>query len=235
MLPTPERVYWRHLGVRMFRFNNASLTIFLASVVGTSMGCGGGYNSSSQGSNPDSNQNGFDLTVYAHSVPSIPVNGTVDVQASGYYGPNHDYRALTDTATWSTSNTSVATVDKGRVSGIGVRFSRNHCCIRRQEWLDNRRRRAHADHEHRPTCHELQLVCSPAAAVCRASHLFGPHNVGPHALVNLEFKRKGSPGVPDDPYGLYPGLATLLTTGTATVAATEPSGETGSLDVTVVP
>jgi len=39
----------------------------------------------------------------------------------------------------------------------------------------------------------------------------------------------------DDPYGFSPGLTTLLTAGDTVVTATEHSGETGSLALTVVP
>ncbi len=222
------------LGVRMYRFNNASLTIFLASVV-ASMGCGGGYNSSSQGSNQNSNQNGFDLTVYAHSVPSIPVNGTVDVQADGYFGPNHDYRALTDTATWSTSNTSVATVDKGRVSGIGV----GSAVITAASGGKNGSITVVVGLT--PT----MSIVPPATGFSLSAHpqpqFVAQATYSDRTTLDLTLWSTWSSSAkavlvfPDDPYGLYPGLATLLTTGTATVAATEPSGETGSLDVTVVP
>ena len=98
------------------RFNTIS-RIFLASIV-TTTACGG-YNSSAP--NPGSSQgNLHDFSVYTRTSPSIPLNGTVELQADGYYGAQQTYQDLTTSATWSTSNAAVATVNKGHVIGGGV-------------------------------------------------------------------------------------------------------------------
>jgi hypothetical protein len=47
-------------------------------------------------------------------VPSIPVGGTVQVGANGAYqesGNNSSYKNVTSSATWSSSNTAIATVN----------------------------------------------------------------------------------------------------------------------------
>jgi trimeric autotransporter adhesin len=57
------------------------------------------------------------------AVPSIPVGGTVQVGANGAYqesGNNSSYKNVTSSATWSSSNTAIATVNKGLVTGTGI-------------------------------------------------------------------------------------------------------------------
>ena len=214
----------------MIKFSNTSLAIALASAV-ASAACGGGYNNS----NPGANQNSFDISVYAHSYPSIPVNGTVEVLADGYYGPNHDYRALTSTATWATSNNAVATVDKGQVTGIGVGSSLITATA------DGKSGSITVVVGLTPTIAVVppgtgfSLSAHPQQQFSAQAAYAGGTTLDLTWWVTWSSSAKAVLVFPDDPYGLNPGLATLLTAGTATVAATEPGGETGSLDVTVVP
>src|SRR6266478_2213814 len=64
-----------------------------------------------------------DVTLQPATAPSIAVARTLAVRADGGYqvSPNEiDYKTVTSSATWNTSNTAVATVDKGQVTGTGI-------------------------------------------------------------------------------------------------------------------
>ena len=63
------------------------------------------------------------LTLQPAAVPSIPVAGTVQVGVNGAYqgsATKVSYKDVTSSATWSSSNPAVATVDKGLVTGTGT-------------------------------------------------------------------------------------------------------------------
>jgi trimeric autotransporter adhesin len=63
------------------------------------------------------------VTLQPAAAPSIAVTGTVQVGANGAYqqsGSKVSYQNVTSSATWSSSNPAVATVDKGLVTGTGI-------------------------------------------------------------------------------------------------------------------
>ena len=63
------------------------------------------------------------MTVQPAAVPSIPVAGTVQIGANGAYQQSAtqvSYKDVTSSATWSSSNQAVATVQKGLVTGTGI-------------------------------------------------------------------------------------------------------------------
>jgi len=76
-------------------------------------GCGGAHPTPSQAGPSD-------IFVTADSMPSIPVDGTVTFVATGTYLASPTQRDLTNSATWSTSDSAVATVNKGLVTGTGI-------------------------------------------------------------------------------------------------------------------
>ena len=63
------------------------------------------------------------VTLQAAAAPSIAVAGTVQVGANAAYqesATNTVYKDVTSSATWSSSDTAVATVSKGVVTGTGI-------------------------------------------------------------------------------------------------------------------
>ncbi len=63
------------------------------------------------------------LALQPAAAPSIAVAGTVQVGANGAYQESATkvlYKDVTSSATWSTSNAAVATVNKGLVTGTGI-------------------------------------------------------------------------------------------------------------------
>ncbi len=63
------------------------------------------------------------ITLEPGAVPSIAVDGTVRVAANGAYQDSAgktSYKDVTGSATWSSSDTSVATVENGLVTGTGM-------------------------------------------------------------------------------------------------------------------
>jgi hypothetical protein len=177
--------------------------------------------------------NGF--SVYARSSPSIPLHGTVELQADGYYVGQQTSQDLKTSATWSTSNAAVATVNQGHVIGGGVgsatitaTFGGKTDSITVVVGLT-------------PT---IEIVPSPTSISlsvhqqqfqAKASYSDGTVlDLTPFATWNSSKETVLAFSV-NDPYGFNPGLATLLAIGNTIVTATEPSGETASLAVSVAP
>jgi trimeric autotransporter adhesin len=79
-------------------------------------GCGGAYSTPSQARLSE-------IFVTSGSLAAIPVAGTVQFVATGTYlaSPTESsFKDLTNSATWSTSDPAVATVNKGLVTGTGI-------------------------------------------------------------------------------------------------------------------
>lgn len=216
---------------RFVRFNNASLIVLLSLVV-VLAACGGGYAAPNSGSGLGELNN---ISVHAHTSPSIPVNGTVEVLADGYYGSKQTYRDLQTSATWSTSDASVATVDKGHVIGGGVGSAT-----------------ITATFGGKTGSTKVAVGLTPTVTIVPPTTTFNLSNHDQQFLAQASYSdgtmldltfyvtwRSSTETVlafsVNDPYGFTPGLATFLTTGNTTVTATESAGETGSLALTVVP
>ena len=219
----------------MFKFKRIRLT-FLLALFATTTACGGGYSNKYPGpGNPGGNPgvlNGF--VVYAHSSPSIPVAGNVDVQADGYFGVNQSYQDLTKSATWSTSDAAVATVNEGNVTGVGVGSAK-----------------ITGGYGGKTDSVTVVVGLAPTMTVTPDSSerfLLSQHQR--QFFVNATYAdgtqldltafviwTSSQPGVVrfDDPYGFNPGLATLVSAGTTSITATHRPGEEGSLTVTVDP
>ena len=214
------------------RFNVCSM-IFLASIL-TTTACGGGYNSSSP--SPGSSQGNLNaISVYARSSPSIPVNGTVEVQADGYYGPQQTNQDLKTSATWSTSNAAVATVDKGHVVGGGVGSATITATVGGKTGSIVVVVGLTPTVAIVPSAASISLSVHQQQFLAQASYSNGTVLDLTVFVTWKSSKETVLAFSVNDPYGLDPGLATLLATGDTIVTATEPSGETGSLAVSVVP
>jgi hypothetical protein len=215
---------------RFVKVNSLGLMIFLALFL-TTTACGGYSSSPSSGSS----QGSLNILVYARSSPSIPVNGTVELQADGYYGAQQTYQDLKTSATWSTSNATVATVDKGHVIGAGVgsatitaTFGGKTGSVLVVIGLT-------------PTIAILPSVTTLNLSL-QVQQFLAHANYSDGTMLDLTAFVSWSSSnetvlafLLHDPYNLNPGLTTLRTTGDTTVTATEASGETGSLAVTIVP
>lgn len=212
---------------------NASVMILLASILATTA-CGGGYSSSAP--SPSSSQGNLnDISVQAASSPSIPVNGTVEVQAYGYYGAQQTSQDLRTSATWSTSNAAVATVDKGHVIGGGVgsatitaTFGGKTGSITVVVGLTPTLAIV-------PSIATLSLTRQQQQFLAQASYSNGTMLDLTVFVTWKSSKETVLAFSVNDPYGLFPGLATLVSVGDTIITATEPTGETGSLALTVNP
>ena len=199
-------------------------------------GCGAKSNSKPSTTYPFLSE----VTLLPSSAPSITVTGTVQVAANGGYQVSSnevDYNTVTSSATWSTSNAAVATVDKGLVTGTGIGSATISAS------LDGKTGKT--------------LVVVGQTATLDISADTGGFSLSAHP--DQQFKASASysdgsvldltayatwkssaPGVLkfyDDPYDYVHniGEAALLATGTTTITATLETAEVGSWDVTVVP
>jgi hypothetical protein len=219
----------------MFKFNKASLAAVLGAFAAT-IACGGGYSNSYHGTgNPGGNPGVLNtIDVYAHSAPSIPVAGIVDMQANGYYGVNQSYQDLTKSATWSSSDDAVATVSGGIVTGVGVGSAKITGAYGGKMdsvtvvvgLVPTITVTPDSDTTFQLSQHQRQFFVNATYTDGTQLDLteFVIWTSSPVGVVEF-----------DDPYGFSPGLATLISAGTTTVTATLRAGEEGSLTVTVDP
>jgi trimeric autotransporter adhesin len=224
-----------------FRFSKASPLFVLALGVITSS-CGGGTSSTSSSSSTTAQ--GAQLTqisVFPASAPSIFLPGTVKMTAQGTYGnpasPNAISKDVTNSAKWSSSNEELATVVAGVVVGT------NNGAVTITATFEGL------------TASSLVVVglepdisitpFDPGAfSLSQPSRQFvATAKYGDGTVLDLTDWVKWSaspPGIAkfDDPYGLQPGLATFISTGTATITATFSGADEefeGVLTVTVEP
>ena len=214
------------------RCGSASLMIVLALVLITSA-CGGGY--SSPGGSHAKPLTGISL--YAAAAPSIPSGGTVKLIAYGTYGDPagaDPYKDVSGTATWSSSDEAVATVTRGQVTGAGV----GSVAITAK--LEGYSATTNVIVGLTPT-----IVITPdGTGTFNLSHpqrqFYAIATYSDNTVLSLTDYVTWSaspPGVMkfDDYYGLFPGLATFTSTGTATITATLREGEEATLTVNVEP
>jgi hypothetical protein len=220
--------------------NCTSIFLALLAPILTAVGCGGGAYPGVHHGPPPEGATLNTISVYAYSTPSVAVGGTVYVLAGGYYdvpiGQNA-YQDLTNSATWTTSNAGVATVAKGVVTGtgmgsatitatVGTKRGSITVVIGLTPTIDitpagtgmfslssNRTQQFHA-------------TATYSDGTVLDLTVFASWSESPEGIVAFNF---------NDPYGLEPGLATFLATGTTTVTASLNTGEEGTMIVTVVP
>ncbi len=210
-----------------FRLSNASLMIVLALGITTSA-CGGGYSNPSGGGQSKPLRS---VSVYAQSAPSIPVGGKVKLIANGEYGSPGaaNTNDVTNTATWTSSDEGVAIVTMGQVTGIGV----GSVAITAKLGIYS-------------AATTVVVGLTPNIAVTSDGtgtfslsqpqrQFFANATYADSSVLDLTdfVKWSANPtGVMkfDDPYGLQPGLATFISTGTATITATLRAGGRRDLD-----
>jgi Bacterial Ig-like domain (group 2) len=100
-----------------------SLLILLLTLTMTA--CGGAYSATNAGggggTGGGSGTSVASVTVNPLGTPSIAVSASLQLQALGSYPPYPSQaKDLTNSATWSTSNPAVATVNQGLVTGTGT-------------------------------------------------------------------------------------------------------------------
>lgn len=214
------------------------LAVFLSTL--SFVGCGGGGYPTQPGRKPGTSSGGLrDFVLTSTAAPSIPVAGTVQLIASGYYdvpiGQN-SFQDLTNSALWSTSKASVATVNHGLVTGLGVGSAIITATFNGK--TDSRTvavgltptiaitptgtgmfSRAATDQQF------FAMGTYPDGTVIDLTN-FATWSSDPGQVVEFNFH---------DPYGFNPGLAAFVGTGTTTIAATLGTGEVGTMVITVVP
>ncbi len=179
-----------------------------------------------------------EVTLQPSSAPSIAVAGTVLVGANAAYQDSAtqiSYKDVTSSATWSTSKDTVATVEKGLVTGTGIGSATITASFGGK------------------TATTLVVVGqTPALAVTSTDkgmfsltanpdqHFQVTASYSDGNVLDLTVYVTWGSSKPEilkffNDYVHDVGEATLLTTGTTTITATMDSGEVGSLDVTVVP
>ena len=179
------------------------------------------------------------VTLQPGSSPAIAIDGTVTMSANAAYqvsATEIDYNIVTNSATWSTSNAAVATVNKGLVTGTGVGSATISAS------LNGKTGTTLVVVEQTPT-----LTITPTGSLSLSANpeqhfqVFASYSDG--SVLDLTSYATWDSSAPallkfyNDPYDYLhgPGDAALLATGTTTITATLGTGEMASLDVTVVP
>ena len=193
-------------------------------------GCGGGYPNPTQASNPL-----VAIFVNANSLPSIAPGETIQLNASGGYrsSPTEvSYKDITNSATWSTSNPAVATVDKGLVTGTGIGSVTITATLGQQTGPATVVVGLSSTIAITPTGAEAfsKSATPQQQFIAEATYSdgtvldvtdFGRWSSNPTGIVSF--------------YPYFPGDAAFVATGTTTITATFHSGETPTATITVVP
>jgi hypothetical protein len=206
----------------------------------TLVACGGAYPSNNAGTNyPYLSA----VTLQPLASPSIAVAGTVQVRADAAYQVSAneiDYTDVTSSATWSTSDAAVATVNAGLVTATGIGSATISASLNGKTGTTLVVAEQTATLDITPTgTGVLSLSASPD------QHFQASASYSDGSVLDLTYYATWSSSVPAvlefydvyDPFDYLhgPGDARLLATGTATITATLDTAEVGSLDVTVVP
>jgi Bacterial Ig-like domain (group 2) len=234
----------------MLRIGDASLVVVLASIMST-LACSGGSFSSpitpptTLPSEPPPatlpSEPPTQLIVFPVSPPSIVLHGAVTMKALGTYGDpgsaNPTSIEVTKFATWSSSDEDVATVVAGVVNGTDLGSATITATIQGKTASSAVTVGIQPDISVTPSDLGAFSLSHPNRQfVATAKYIDGTvldltgwvkWSASPEGIVKF-----------DDPYGLQPGLATFISTGTATITATFKPGAVeaeGVLNVTVEP
>jgi hypothetical protein len=229
---------------------NVVQTLFAALLLLVMVACGGSVSDTNHGPNlggnpPPPNQPSATLSaiiLILTTSPGIAVGGTVQTVANAEYRSDTNvftYKDVTQTATWSTSNSAVATVTNGLVSGVGIgratitvsfgsRTSTTlvvvgqtpSLVIKARDYYDGNLSQFSLS---RPALYFELLASYPDGSELNLARYATWSSSSPEVL---EFIENGFES---------PGDAFLVATGTAIVAATLSTGEVTSMEVTVVP
>jgi len=204
-------------------------------VVLTVIGCGGAHTNSKPN---DGKKYPFlvDVTLQPATAPSIAMAKTLAVSAYGGYqvSPNEiDYKTVTSSATWNTSNAAVATVDKGQVTGTGI-GSATISAI-----LDGKTGRTLVVVGQTPT---LDITpTGPFSLSANSDQRFKTSaRYSDGSVLDLTCYATWNSSAPEvlkfyNDYVHDCAEAALLATGATTITATVDTGDVGSLDVVVAP
>jgi uncharacterized protein YjdB len=197
-------------------------------------GCGGG--SAGSGTPANSNPVLAGITMFPSSSPAIKVNGIVQLQANGvYHQPDgkYTYESISPIV-WSSSNSSVATVENGTVTGKDIGSVTISASFQGQKGsalvvvgeIPSYKITAEPGGFRLSTSSDqtFHLIATyPDASVLDLSGWVAWSSSDPKVLSFYNDYQHGA------------GEALLLTTGTTTVTATLDSGEIQIFPITVVP
>jgi len=195
-------------------------------------GCGGGYQNVKPPTKPPYEKSFTQVQVFASAGPSIPTGGTVLVSASAVYQISPTSFTNTDvtkSATWTTSDATIATVNNGVVIGTGTgsvtiaaAFGGKSGSMTVFVGLTN------------------YITISPtgpfrlSAGSEKDFYAIETFSDGSTLDVSGLATWTARPGGIIDLYPFF-GFATLVAPGTTIITATLGTGEVGSVEVTVVP
>lgn len=199
--------------------------------------CGDGYTNS----NPGGKKYPFlvEVSLQPTTSPSIAVAGTVAVRADAAYQVSSqevDYTIVTSSASWSSSNPAVATVDQGLVTGTGTGSTTISASF------DGKTGTTLVVVGQTPT-----VGITPTGPFSLSAgtdlHFKASASYSDGSVLDLTNYATWNSSAPEvlqfynDPLDFLhgPGEAALLATGTTTLAATLDTGEAASVDVMVVP
>jgi hypothetical protein len=207
-----------------------AVVVALALVVLT--GCGGSYHNVKPQDKPPFQESLVEVQVIATAVPAIQISGTVRLYASAGYqdSPNSiTYTDATNSAAWSTSDPSVATVSNGIVTGsgsgrviitasFGGKSGATTVVVGLTSTLDISPQGPFS--MSRPNVPFLAKATYSDGTVLDLTN-FADWTSSPTGILTFDF--------------YFPGEATFVATGTTTIGATLASGEVVTLAVTVGP
>jgi hypothetical protein len=208
-----------------------AVLILLLPILGIA-GCGGGYPNPTQTSNAL-----VAIFVNASFLPSIAPGETIQFGASGGYPSSSSpggisYKNITKSATWSTSNAAVATVDKGLVTGTGAGSVTITATLGGQTGSATAVvglsstiaiTPTGADPFSKSATPEQQFIAQATYSDGTVLDVtdFGRWSSNPTGIVKF--------------YSYFPGDAAFVATGTTTITATFGTGEAPTVTLTVVP
>jgi trimeric autotransporter adhesin len=231
----------------MLRISDASLVVFLT--IMSTLACGGGSLSSPSAIPPSEpppttlpSDPPTQLSVFPVSAPSIVLHGTVKMKAQGTYGdpasPNTTTKDVTNSAKWSTSDEDVATVVAGVVTGTDLGSATITATLEGQTASSVVAVGMPPDISVIPSDPGAFSLSHPSRQFVATAGYVDGTVLDLTGWVNWSASPEGIVKF-DDPYGLQPGLATFISTGTATITATfttpGAAEAEGVLTVTVEP
>jgi hypothetical protein len=218
---------WPQAGSLPIRMGGPALVPLLLLIV-TITACGGSHPSG----NPREKVL-VEILVSASSTPSVKVASTIQLSASGGYGSSPgdiSYTDVTNSATWTTSNSAVASVNKGLVTGTGIGSVTISAAFGGKTGSTT----VFVGLTH-------YITISPAGpfslSATPSTTFYATENFSDGTTLDVSGPATwtAKPAGIIDIYPFLGGDATLVAPGTTTVTATLDSGESGSVEVTVVP
>jgi trimeric autotransporter adhesin len=180
------------------------------------------------------------ITLQPGAAPSIAVDGTVRVGANGAYQGSAgkiSYKDVTSSSTWSSSDTSVATVKNGLVTGTGIGTATITASLEGKTGTTKVAVGQTLTLEVTPTVAGTFSVSADSNRQFQALAHYPDGTVLDLTVYTVWSSNNSGVLLFYDPsdYTHAPGDAALVSTGTATVTATLDLEHLGSFGVTVYP